>query len=126
MKSKRTKKNQVGYYITSALSILLWLAPIAIYLFTAIMTSTFVYQKVALSMSILCVIIMTIVALTNKIALRSRFWVLLIGLYACLQNIMTPIIVFAVCQVIDELIVDPLKHRFKEKYHINKEIDLRG
>lgn len=125
MKSKKTKNNQLGYIITSVISVILWLAPIAIFLFLSIMNSTFMYQKVALSMTVLAVIVMTIIALTSKVAMRSRLWVMLIGIYICLQNIMTPIIIFACCQVADELIVCPLKERFKRKYQINKEIDGR-
>jgi cell division protein FtsW (lipid II flippase) len=125
MLSKKTKNNRLGYWITSILSLLLWVVPIAIFLFLALMEGTLMYQKIALSLSVLTVLILTLVALTNKMAMRSRTWVLLIGLYVCLQEIMVPIVVFACCQVADELIISPMKSRFKRKYQINKEIDSR-
>lgn len=125
MKSKQTKSNKKWYLIFSFISAILWLAPVAIFLFLAVMEGTLMYQKVALSLTVLCVIIMTIVAITSKVALRSRLWILLIGIYICLQEIMVPIIIFACCQVADELIVSPLKARYKRKYQINKEIDGR-
>lgn len=125
MKSKQTKSNKRWYLIFSFISAILWLAPVAIFLFLAVMEGTLMYQKVALSLTVLCVVIMTIVALTSKVALRSRLWILLIGIYICLQEIMVPIIIFACCQVADELIVSPLKTRYKRKYQINKEIDGR-
>lgn len=123
--SKVTSRNRAGYWISSALNLLLWLAPIAIFLFLAIMEGTALYQQLALSTTVLVVIILTLVSLTTKYALRCRLWLFLIGIYICLQNIMTPIIVFAVCQVIDELVVCPLKNRFKRKLQTNKEIDKR-
>lgn len=125
MKSKQTKSNKKWYLIFSFISAILWLAPVAIFLFLAVMEGTLMYQKVALSLTVLCVLIMTIVAITSKVAMRSRLWVLLIGIYICLQEIMVPIIIFAVCQVADELIVSPLKARYMRKYQINKEIDGR-
>lgn len=125
MKSKQTKKNQVWYVILTILSVLLWLAPIGIFGFLAIMNGTLLYQKISLAVTFFIVILMTIINLTSKIAMRSRLWILLIGLYICLQNIMTPIVVFAVCQILDELVVTPLKNYFKQKYKINKEIDSR-
>lgn len=124
-KSKQTKKNQVWYVILSILSVMLWLAPIGIFGFLAIMEGTLLFQKVSLAVTFFVTIIMTLVNLTTKMAMRSRLWILLIGLYICLQNIMTPIIVFAVCQILDELVVSPLKAYFKSKYRINKEIDGR-
>lgn len=125
MKSKQTKSNKKWYVIFSFISFLLWTVPIAIFMFLAIMEGTLMYQKIALSLSVLSVVLMTIVALTSKVAMRSRLWVLLIGIYICLQEIMVPIIIFACCQVADELIVSPMKNRFKRKYQINKEIDTR-
>lgn len=123
--SDKTRKNKTGYVVLSVIGAVLWLAPIGTFLFLALMEGELLYQKIALSMSLCIVIIMTLVSITTKIALRSRLWVMLIGVYVCLQNIMTPLIIFAACQIADELIVCPLKARFKRKYQINKEIDGR-
>lgn len=124
-KSRNTKKNLTWCVILTILSCLLWLAPIGIFGFLALMEGTLLYQKVSLAVTVFIVLIMTLISLTSKIALRSRLWILLLGIYICLQNIMTPIIVFAVCQILDELVVTPLKDHFKRKYQINKEIDGR-
>jgi hypothetical protein len=105
--------------------VLLWIGPIGIFGCLAIMQGTFLYQKISLSVTFLVVVIMTLVNVTTKLAMRSRLWIMLIGLYVCLHNIMLPVIVFAVFQTVDELIVSPLKVYFKTKYKINKEIDGR-
>lgn len=76
-------------------------------------------------MTVLIVVILTIVSIVNKVAIKSRLWIVLIGIYVCLNYIMTPLIIIAVCQVIDELIVSPLKSSFKTKLTINKQIDGR-
>jgi hypothetical protein len=124
-KSKKTRNNQICYVILSVLSVMLWIGPIGIFGYLAIIQGTFLYQKISLSVTFLIVVIMTIINVTTRLAMRSRLWIMLIGLYICLHNIMLPIIVFAVCQTVDELIVSPLKVYFKTKYKINKEIDGR-
>ena len=73
----------------------------------------------------MAVIIMSIVAAVNKIALRSRVWILLIGLWICLDNFMLPIIVIACTQIADEIIFTPLHNYFKTRLVINKQIDGR-
>lgn len=124
-KSKRTKKLKAWNVILTLFSLALWIAPIAYCISLSIIQSNFLYQKVALSMSILAVVIMTIVAAVNKIALRCRLWVLLLGVYVALKSIMTPLIIIACCQIVDELIICPIKSRVGEKLRINREIDRR-
>lgn len=123
--ARATKKNKVKYIIFSIISIILWIVPIAVFTFLALMEGDLLYQKVALSLSVLSVLVMTLVAITSKIQMRSRVWVMMIGIYICIQNIIAPLIIFAACQIADELIISPLKERYKRKYHINKEIDAR-
>lgn len=76
-------------------------------------------------MTVFIVLIMTVVTLVQKVALRSRLWVILIGMYICLDNILTPLIIIACCQIVDELIVNPLAKAYKNRYIINKQIDRR-
>ena len=123
--SKKTKKLRATYLITTIVSLLLWAAPIGTFVVMALVKSEFLYQKAALSLSVLTVVIMTIVALSAKIALRSRLWVLLIGVYICLDNILTMIVIFAACQIIDEMIVAPIRSRAKRRLEINRELDAR-
>lgn len=113
------------YVIFLILSTLLTLAPVTVYTIKALIESDLVHEKVSLMLTVFIVLILTCVTIVNKQAMRSRLWIMLIGLYICLDYIMGPLIIIAVCQVVDELIVCPAKKGFKEKYSINKQIDRR-
>lgn len=121
-----TKRYRLLAWVFTILSLLCNIGPLAAYSIQAIITTDLVYEKVALTMTIFVVLIMTLINIVNKTAMRSRLWVVLIGIYVCLDFIMTPLIVIACCQIVDEIIVCPLKNSFKNKYTINKQIDKRG
>lgn len=106
-------------------TILCNIGPLAYYTVKALIVSDLVYEKVALSLTVFIVLILSCVALVNKVALRSRLWIVLIGLWCCLDNFIEPLIVIACCQTLDELIFSPLKNYFKIKLTINKELDKR-
>ena len=61
-----------------------------------------------------------------KLHLRSAIWLLVLGVYICLQNIQTLLIMVAVCTILDEIVFTPLHKKYKNLYIINKEIDKRG
>ena len=122
----RTAKFRLLYWIFFAASLLLNVGPLAFYSIGSLCSASLVYEKVALCMTVFVVLIMTFVSMINHIALKSRLWIVLIGIYICLGEILTPLIVIACCQITDELIVSPLKGSFRNKYTINKELDLRG
>ena len=120
-----TKKLKRKYITATILSFLLNVCPLLVFTIIAFISGTAIVHKVTLSMTLLIVLIFTAVTFINKTVFRSKLWILLIGLWLCLDNILTPLIVFAACQVIDELIVTPLKNYYKNRYRINKEIDTR-
>jgi len=120
-----TRKYRKLSFLFGSISVLLNIAPFTIYAFIALVDSALIYQKIALSMTVLVVAILSLVALVNKVAMKSRLWIILVGIYVCLGEIITPLIIIAVCQVLDELIVSPLHKNFKNKKIINKEIDKR-
>lgn len=123
--SETTKHYRLWYWVFFIFSILLNVSPLAGYAIKAMIESDLIYEKVTLVTTVFIVLIMTCVSLVNKVAMRSRLWVILIGLYFCLDYILTPLMIIAVCQIVDELIVSPLKHSFREKLVINKQIDRR-
>lgn len=120
-----TKRYTILYRVFSLLSFLLMFAPFCGYVIAGLCSDCLVVEKVGLLSTVLIVGILTAISLVNKIALRSRLWILLIGLYVCLGNIMTPLIIIACCQVVDELICTPLAKIFREKMVINRELDKR-
>lgn len=120
-----TKSYRIKYWIFFIASLLLNVTPLAVYTIMALCQGQLVYQKVALTMTVFVVLIMTIISIVNKITLRSRLWLVLIGVYICIGEILTPLIIIACCQCIDEIIVHPLKQCYKNKLTISKEIDKR-
>ena len=120
-----TKNYRIKYWCLSIISLLCNLGPLLFFTIQALIESDLTHEKVALCMTVFIVLIMTIISLANKIVLRSRLWIILIGIYVCLDHILTPLIVIACCQIVDELMISPLKHSAKDKLIINKQIDRR-
>lgn len=118
-KSLKTKTN-----ILHIISWVLTFLPIMIWLGIALAKSNEI-TKTALAISILIAGLLTLVNLLLKYSIRSTVWILLIGIYIALRNITPLLIIIAVCTIIDEFIVHPLYKHYKERYHINKEIDKR-
>ena len=114
------------FWFWSFFSILLNIGPVFYYVIKSYLESDLTHEKVALSMIVMVVLIMTAITIINKHALRSRIWLLLIGMYLCLDNIIEPLIVIASCQVFDEIIASPSRENVRQKLTINKQIDLRG
>lgn len=121
-----TKKYHIAAIILLVVSILLNVAPIATYVMLGLTSGAVIVEKVALTSTIFVVLIMSCVAWMNKTVMRSRIWLIMLGLFFCLDSIATPLIIIAVTQVVDELIVCPLRARYKNRYTINKEIDKRN
>lgn len=120
-----TKKYGRLWLLFAIISVLLNLTPLATCTILAFMADVVLVKKVALATTLFITLILTLICLINKYAMRSRLWIMLIGIYICLDYIMTPLIIIAVCQVLDELIICPVKNNFKNKYTIHKEIDKR-
>lgn len=123
--STTTKKYRNWFWFFAIASVLLNIVPVTTYVLLAFFESALVVEKVGLCSTVLVVIIMTVVAQVNKVAMRSRIWVLLIGLYLCLDYFITPLIIIAVCQIIDEVVATPAKNYNKTRLVINKEMDKR-
>lgn len=120
-----TKKCKVAYVLLTILSVLLSVGPLAAYTIAALVTSTLVVEKVALCATVLVVLVLSVVAWVNKTTMRSKVWVIMLGLYFCLDHFIGPLLVMAFTQITDEWFVSPAKAHYREKYHINKEIDKR-
>lgn len=124
--SQTTKNYRFGSVLFGVLSVLANVAPLAIYTVVGLMDATLVVEKVGLMATLMVVLIMSLVAWVNKTTMKSRIWILLLGLYFCLNNFITPLIIIAVCQISDEWILSPLHKYFHDRYVINREIDKRG
>lgn len=120
-----TRKYKARYIIFSLLSLASTIIPVIFFTVKSYIDSDSVHVKVIFSMTILVTLLLTAIGIANKCIYRSKLWILLIGLYICLKNIMQPLIWIATCQVLDELCFNPLKQHYKNLFIINREIDKR-
>lgn len=120
-----TKRYRLKYWILTIISLLTNVGPLGYYFIKSLIQTPSTYKKVTLCMMVFVVLIMTVIAVINKIAMRSRLWIILIGLYICLEYIMTPLIIIAICQIFDEIIISPWRSNIRTKLIIHKQIDVR-
>ena len=120
-----TKKYRRLFWLFTILSLLLNIAAPAYYVFDGLMGDGIIIEKVALTTSVFIVIILSAVAYINKTSMRSRIWILLLGLYICLDTILTPLLIIAITQILDEWLISPLAKSYRNKLTINKQIDKR-
>lgn len=120
-----TAKYRKLFWLFTILSLILNIAPLACYTVIGLVSADLVIEKVALTTTVFIVLILSLVAFINKTTMRSRIWVILLGLYVCLDYILTPLIIIACTQVIDEWFIAPACKAFKNKLTINKQIDKR-
>lgn len=119
-----TKKYKSLYLIFMILSFCLTFMPFFVYLGIGYVQAN-TAEKVVMSAITLGAIIIAAIGVISKYTFRGVGYLIIIALYIALQNVATPILVIAICTITDELVVTPLKKQFKEKYIINKEIDIR-
>lgn len=124
--STMTHKYKRLSILTFLLSAICSLCPILIYVIKAFVDKD-VQEVNKYTLGIMCSVslVITLINIVAKLHLRCIPWILLLGIYVCLKDITTLLIIMAITTIIDELILMPLHKSFKNKYTINKEIDKR-
>ena len=120
-----TKKYKIKLNICRLLSFTLTVLPVIIYTIMGFMDGT-IGEKVSLGICVILALIFVLINIMFKYHIRSTLWLLLIGIYVCIDNIIPLLIIMAATTIIDEFVLVPLINKYKNKYIINKEIDLRG
>ena len=120
-----TKKYKIKLNICRLLSFTLTVLPVIIYTIMGFMDGT-IGEKVSLGICVILALIFVLINVMFKYHIRSTLWVLLIGIYVCIDNIVPLLIIMAATTIIDEFVLVPLINKYKNKYIVNKEIDLRG
>ena len=82
-------------------------------------------QKIFLSFTFIMAIILLIINLIMKYHLRSPIFIILMGIYYALNNILTLMILVSIGIIIDEFIIQPCLKKWKTQLIVNKEIDNR-
>lgn len=116
------KKLRNLFFILSAASVG---GPLLYYAIFGFATGSTV-EKFTLTMFSTAALIVVFANFALKIHLRSAVWMMILGIYVCLDNITNLLIIMALCTLADELIFTPLYRKFKTLYVINKEIDKRN
>lgn len=119
-----TTKYKKLYWTFQILSWIATLGPIIVYAIIGYIEGTAV-QKVSLSATIVCAIILFTMAALFKYRLRSPVFLILLGIYAALKEITVPLILVSVFTILDEFLLTPLARKYKQLLVINKEIDKR-
>ena len=120
-----TKKYKIKLNICRLLSFTITVLPVIIYVIKGFMDGS-IGEKVSLGICVILALMFMLINVMFKYHIRSTLWVLLIGIYVCIDNIIPLLIIMASTTIIDEFVLVPLINKYKNKYIINKEIDLRG
>lgn len=122
--SQITKKYRAISIILFWLSIIVTIAPVVVYTAIAFYNGE-VHEKLTLGLTLIVAIILTAINIIFKFHIRSILWIMVLGIYICLDNIMPLLLVVAVGTILDEFILSPLHKHYKNKARINAEIDKR-
>ena len=120
-----TKKYKIKLNICRLLSFTITVLPVIIYVIKGFIDGS-IGEKVSLGICVILALMFMLINVMFKYHIRSTLWVLLIGIYVCIDNIIPLLIIMATTTIIDEFVLVPLINKYKNKYIINKEIDLRG
>lgn len=120
----QTKKYNLFRYIFLSLSILALSFPLTFYGIMAFIEGTKM-EKFTFGVFCMVALGMVIVNFLMKLKLRSMIWLVVLGIFICLNEIQTMLIMVAVCTILDEVLFTPLYKYFKRKAQTNKEIDKR-
>lgn len=122
--SRETRKYKALSILFLALSILVLVAPLAYYSIQGFIQGE-TTEKFTLGITFVIACILFSINILFKFHIKSTIWIIVIGVYFCLDNILPLILLMAVGNVLDEFVFTPLHKHFKNKAIINKEIDKR-
>lgn len=107
------------------LSIAITVFPMMFYVIKAFAEGA-VHEKLTLGIMATVAIIISIFSIWRKIVLRSTIWILLLGIYICMDYILPLILMVAIGTILDEMILTPLYKHYKAESIASKVIDKRS
>ena len=122
--SDTTKKYKKLYYLWLIMSIVATFLPVLVYTVAGFIEAE-TTQKLSLGMTCFIAIALVAVNVLMKKHLRSPIWILVLGIYMCIKNILPLLLLVAIGTILDEFLFTPLYRSYKQKASINKEIDRR-
>ena len=122
--SNITKKYTNLYWLFRSISFLVLIVPLIVYGVKGFIEGD-VTEKFTLGMTISIAAILVALNILFKYHIRSTIWIIVLGIYFCIDNIMPLLLSIAIGTILDEFIFTPLYKSYKNKATINKEIDKR-
>lgn len=123
-KSDETKKYAKLSALFFWLSIICLVLPILVYVIIAFVNGG-TQEKVTLGITVTIALILVAINTIFKYHIRSCIWIVMLGIYYCIDNILPLLLLVAIATILDEFVFSPLHKSFKNKKIINKEIDKR-
>lgn len=125
-KSKRTKHYGFLRFIFKTLSLVCLFLPFLIFTSLAMAEGILIAEGFSIGASVLVVGIITIICAYREKFMYSKVWIIPLVMFLIIDNFLPIFLSTAICQIVKEIIIDPLYRRFNEDYHTNKQMDKRG
>ena len=125
--SNYTKVCRAKLWLYRSLDLIILFAPVIVYTIIALTKDgVTVPGRVAVVGSVCIALILSLFNIIAQKRLRCPIWIILIGLYVAIKEILLPlIIILAIVTVIDDLLLTPLITYYRTKLISNKAIDER-
>lgn len=123
--SKTTKKTRSILWILRSIDLAILVLPLLVYVIIALIGGGAVKEKVAVVGTVLIALILVAFNIITKKHLRSPLWIVIIGLYIAVNNLLPLIGMIAVSTIIDEFALSPLIEKYKVRLESHKAIDQR-
>lgn len=126
-KSKYTKKSSKTLWILRTIDFLLLFAPLLVYIILALGSPIVgTAQKITVVGTVAIAAIVCVFNLLLQKHLRCPIWIIFLGLYFAIDQLMPLMLMIAGASILDEFMFAPLISYYKTKTIANKTIDARG
>lgn len=119
-----TKKYKRLSFIFGLLSLLCTIAPVTYFTVLGFVNGE-IRSKVTLGCTLMLCLILVFINIIKKENLRSPVYIMILGIYMCLDNLLSLFLIMAITTMLDEFVFSPLHKSYKNKAIINREIDKR-
>jgi len=119
MNTMTCKMAKERYLFYMALTWACRICPMLYSVFLAFLSAEVVVtKKIVLGTTIMIAMGLSAISILRQIHLRSTLWIILLGIYVCLQSkLLVILLIISVCNILEELIFSKLMARYKEKWH---------
>lgn len=124
--SKETKMSFAKLWGFRIINILLMFAPFLVYTVMAYSGDASTPRMIGLTASLVIAAIITVLNIILKFKMRCVIWIVFLGIYIAMENIIPLILIVAIASILDDFVLTPLIKRAEQEYVSNKTFDKRG